>query len=151
MGEITAKFKDAYWVDKDHTAFSVEVMLSNGEIYPFTYAVDGHDDNDSIVSQLVKRNYHAGVIKINDDSSKYIVNNGIVDNSYKIREDRNMLLYLTDVFVSIPDYPITDEHREEVKQFRQQLRDITKQKGFPDSVVWPVLPNCIKDKVNMPL
>ena len=39
----------------------------------------------------------------------------------------------------MPDYPITAKSLEAVKKYRQALRDITVQKGFPFTVEWPVL------------
>ena len=38
------------------------------------------------------------------------------------------------------DAPITVEKRAEWKKYRQQLRAIRDQKGFPDNVIWPSEP-----------
>lgn len=38
------------------------------------------------------------------------------------RQHRNQLLEQTDKYM-LPDYPITDEKREQIKIYRQQLRD----------------------------
>ena len=43
---ITASFTDATWNDPNHKSFRVIVTLSNGDVYPFTYLIDGSDDND---------------------------------------------------------------------------------------------------------
>lgn len=55
------------------------------------------------------------------------------------RDKRNYLLTETDYLV-LPDYPITDTKRQEWEDYRQLLRDVTKQTGFPDSVDWPTKP-----------
>lgn len=56
-----------------------------------------------------------------------------------IRTKRNLLLAETDYFL-MPDYPISKEYLEQVKNYRQQLRDITEQDEFPENVVFPDFP-----------
>lgn len=56
-----------------------------------------------------------------------------------IRSKRNSLLAETD-YLLMPDYPISKEYSEKVKEYRQQLRDITKQENFPTEVVFPDFP-----------
>ena len=56
-----------------------------------------------------------------------------------IRSKRNLLLAETD-YLLMPDYPISKEYSEKVKEYRQQLRDITKQENFPTHVVFPDFP-----------
>ena len=58
----------------------------------------------------------------------------------RIRRDRDEKLEETDFFV-MPDYPSDPKDLEEVKTYRQALRDITKQSGFPKDVAWPELPS----------
>ena len=57
----------------------------------------------------------------------------------EIREKRNNLLLDSDKYM-IEDYPISKEDKDKVKTYRQQLRDITNQKSFPSSVIWPTFP-----------
>ena len=57
-----------------------------------------------------------------------------------IRRERDEKLEETDFFV-MPDYPSDPKDLEEVKNYRQALRDITKQSGFPKEVTWPELPS----------
>lgn len=57
----------------------------------------------------------------------------------EIRSKRNSLLAETD-YLLMPDYPISKEYLEQVKKYRQQLRDITKQDEFPKDVTFPELP-----------
>lgn len=56
-----------------------------------------------------------------------------------VRSKRNSLLAETDYFL-MPDYPISKEYLEKVKEYRQQLRDITKQDEFPSALVFPDFP-----------
>ena len=56
----------------------------------------------------------------------------------EIRSKRNSLLAETD-YLLMPDYPIDEESLEKVKEYRQQLRDLTKQDEFPKNVTFPKL------------
>ena len=57
----------------------------------------------------------------------------------RIRVKRNNLLSQTD-YLMMPDYPITKECKDKIIVYRQALRDLTEQKGFPENVVFPTLP-----------
>lgn len=61
----------------------------------------------------------------------------------RIRRERDEKLKETDFFV-MPDYPSDPKDLEEVKTYRQALRDITKQSGFPKEVTWPEVPSVFK-------
>ena len=56
-----------------------------------------------------------------------------------VRSKRNSLLAETD-YLLMSDYPISEEYLKKVKEYRQQLRDITKQENFPQHVVFPNFP-----------
>lgn len=58
----------------------------------------------------------------------------------KVRSRRNKYLQQTDIYM-IEDYPITVELKDQLKTYRQELRNITAQAGFPDSVIWPTRPS----------
>lgn len=63
-----------------------------------------------------------------------------------VRRKRDSLISGTDYYI-LPDYPSTPDGIEAVKQYRQDLRDITLQSGFPRNVQWPSLPNVLsRDK-----
>lgn len=63
-----------------------------------------------------------------------------------IRRKRDALISGTDYYI-LPDYPSTPDGIEAVKQYRQDLRDITLHSGFPRNVQWPSLPNVLsRDK-----
>ena len=135
---ITASFTDAAWNDPNHKSFRVIVTLSNGDIYPFTYLIDGSDDNDGIISVSVKNAYHNGELDIaefpeNEEDPEYS------RKKCEIIQRRNNLLNDSD-YLMMADYPISDEKKQEIKVYRQALRDIPQQDGFPDNVVWPDKP-----------
>lgn len=56
----------------------------------------------------------------------------------QVRTVRNEKLSETDKY-ALPDYP-NEELREKYKIYRQALRDLTKQDGFPNNVVFPEVP-----------
>lgn len=60
----------------------------------------------------------------------------------QVRLVRDRLLSDCDYYV-MPDYPSAEEGLAEVKAYRQALRDITKQEGFPTEVVWPEKPEIL--------
>ena len=57
----------------------------------------------------------------------------------EVRDQRDRLLAKSDYAVQ-PDYPLSDSERDAVIEYRQALRDIPEQKGFPDSIDWPGKP-----------
>ena len=59
------------------------------------------------------------------------------------RTKRDRLLAACDYYV-MPDYPSTEEGLAEVKAYRQALRDISKQEGFPSDVAWPEVPEVLQ-------
>ena len=135
---ITVSFTDATWNDPNHKSFRVIVTLSNGDIYPFTYLIDGSDDNDGIVSVSVRNAYHNGELDIaefpeNEEDPAYS------QKKNEVTQRRNNLLNDSDYLMMV-DYPISDEKKQEIKVYRQALRDIPQQDGFPDNIVWPDKP-----------
>lgn len=60
----------------------------------------------------------------------------------KVRFQRDRLLSACDYYV-MPDYPSTEEGLTKVKAYRQALRDITQQDGFPYQIDWPVKPSVL--------
>lgn len=59
------------------------------------------------------------------------------------RAQRGKLLLETD-WTQALDAPISAESREAFRVYRQALRDITEQEGFPETIEWPVKPEVVK-------
>lgn len=55
------------------------------------------------------------------------------------RQKRDRLIAATDYLVT-PDYPIEPDRLAKVKVYRQALRDIPEQSGFPRTIAWPEKP-----------
>ena len=56
-----------------------------------------------------------------------------------IRAERDRLLTACD-WTQLPDAPVD---ASSWKKYRKELRDVTKQKGFPKSVQWPIPPEVL--------
>lgn len=59
------------------------------------------------------------------------------------RAKRDKLLAATD-WTQVLDSPIDAETREAYRVYRQALRDIPEQEGFPETITWPELPTVVK-------
>jgi hypothetical protein len=59
------------------------------------------------------------------------------------RTQRDKLLSDTD-WAQTDDAPLSSEDKESVRKYRQALRDITAQSGFPQEVKWPQKPQITK-------
>ncbi len=60
----------------------------------------------------------------------------------QVRGRRDGLLSETD-YTQMPDSPLTDDCKLAFAAYRQSLRDITAQTGFPAEVSWPVMPEAV--------
>ena len=57
----------------------------------------------------------------------------------RLRNERNTKLLESDRLM-LPDYPINEETRQAVIAYRQALRDLPEQEGWPENVEWPICP-----------
>ena len=67
------------------------------------------------------------------------------DAEKSVRAKRDSLISETDYLLA-SDYPISAEDLEAVKVYRQTLRDVPQQAGFPFDVVWPDLPVIVAER-----
>ena len=65
------------------------------------------------------------------------------DRAKAAREKRDRLLAETD-YLLMPDYPISEEALAALKTYRQALRDVPEQAGFPNTIEWPETPGEIE-------
>jgi hypothetical protein len=88
------------------------------------------------------------------DGGYQIIQNPEPDDSRvaeAIRDKRDKLIGETDYYL-MPDYPSNPQNLEELKVYRQALRDLPKQEGFPRDVRWPDIPKFLcKDSESEPL
>ena len=132
-------YSDVAWCDSKHLLLGMNIHLSDNSIIPYAYRVDGEEDNDGFICQAVKHDYISGnFTEINECPDwKLQLEKEVL--SLDVRLERNKLLSDTDHLIQ-SDYPISDEKKQEIKVYRQALRDIPQQDGFPDNIVWPDKP-----------
>ena len=132
-------YSDVAWCDSKHLLLGMNIHLSDNSIIPYAYRVDGEEDNDGFICQAVKHDYISGnFTEINECPDwKLQLEKEVL--SLDVRLERNNLLSNTDHLIQ-SDYPISDEKKQEIKVYRQALRDIPQQDGFPDNIVWPDKP-----------
>ena len=70
---------------------------------------------------------------------KIVIVDNMEEKIQKIKNLRDRLISESD-WTILPDAPFTAAQKKKWKEYRQALRDITKQKGFPENVVFPEKP-----------
>ena len=101
---------------------------------PFPFYVSLENSDSSEVYKYIRGKYDTGEL-IPDDPDI-----DLDQVATDVRFERNRRLNDTDYLMQ-PDYPISEETRTALKAYRQALRDITSQEGFPQEVVWPEKPS----------
>lgn len=132
-------YSDVAWCDSKHLLLGMNVHLSDNSIIPYAYRVDGEEDNDGFICQAVKHDYISGNFTEINECPDWKIQLEKEVLSLDVRLERNKLLSDTDHLIQ-SDYPISDEKKQDIKVYRQALRDIPQQDGFPDNIVWPDKP-----------
>lgn len=132
-------YSDVAWCDSKHLLLGMNIHLSDNSIIPYAYRVDGEEDNDGFICQAVKHDYISGNFTEINECPDWKIQLEKEMVSLDIRLERNKLLSDTDHLIQA-DYPISDEKRQEIKVYRQALRDIPQQDGFPENIIWPDKP-----------
>lgn len=132
-------YSDVAWCDSKHLLLGMNIHLSDNSIIPYAYRVDGEEDNDGFICQAVKHDYISGNFTEINECPDWKIQLEKEMVSLDIRLERNKLLSDTDHLIQA-DYPISDEKKQEIKVYRQALRDIPQQDGFPENIVWPDKP-----------
>ena len=86
--------------------------------------------------ELAKREAYNGEVTV-------VTVEDIPMNDEEARAQRDKLLANTD-WTQVLDAPIDSATREAYRAYRQALRDIPEQEGFPDTITWPELPSVTK-------
>jgi len=115
---------------------NINIQLQNNETY-----IDGsYDDTKYYISLGIP-------IEIPPKPSKYSIfdyttKQWVLDEKQAIADvlqKRNTLLYASD-WTQIPNNPLSVALQAEWATYRQELRDISKQSGYPYNVIWPTPP-----------
>lgn len=84
--------------------------------------------NRAMLKISVEKNFEAWLVRAKQVEADVL--------AAEIRDKRNKMLAETD-FYFLSDRELDSAKRSALEAYRQALRDITKQKGFPKEVVWP--------------
>lgn len=132
--EEMEQVENTYYYDK---IYSDHHLGSFTESTKLAYALGWQDNTVAIteteVSDLNGWTYLKGYAPKKTEEQK------LNELATTIRSKRNSLLAETD-YLLMNDYPISEEYLKKVKEYRQQLRDLTKQENFPTEVVFPDFP-----------
>lgn len=126
----------AQWTCKERDQFLVKLRLEN-QSDPVGFYVATEIPDDSEIYKYLIEQYKSGKLKIKE----FVENVDLLKSD--IRAQRNAILSETDYLVN-NDYPISDSDKKIIREYRQALRDIPQQQGFPKNVIWPEKPKCIK-------
>ena len=124
------KLSNAIYQDKEKTVVSVDVE----SIGNYVCSLVNEDDND--ITLTIRKAIKNGDLDVADYVEPTVDVEGLAT---KIRIQRNNLLKQTD-YLMMSDYPIESDRLAKVKIYRQALRDIPEQAGFPRSITWPDKP-----------
>ena len=124
------KLSNAIYQDKEKTVASVDVE----SIGNYVCSLVNEDDND--ITLTIRKAIKNGDLDVADYVEPTV---DVEDLATKIRIQRNSLLKQTD-YLMMSDYPIESDRLAKVKIYRQALRDIPEQSGFPRTIAWPEKP-----------
>ena len=124
------KLSNAIYQDKEKTVVSVDVE----SIGNYVCSLVNEDDND--ITLTIRKAIKNGDLDVADYVKPTVDVEGLAT---KIRIQRNSLLKQTD-YLMMSDYPIESDRLAKVKIYRQALRDIPEQSGFPRTITWPEKP-----------
>lgn len=107
-------------------------QIFEGE-YPPEAAVWCNERQDCYIDEIeqVGRARHFQIVRVPEPTYEELAT--------KVRAERDMKIAETDYYM-MSDYPSDPNNLEEMKVYRQALRDITKQEGFPSKFTWPDVP-----------
>ena len=119
--------KNYKWADAEHTMLDCEIEHPDFGWIPYTTS----EDDTGLGKEIWDNRDNLDIAEYEGLSDEILAN--------QIRAQRDSLLEQTD-YLMMSDYPISDDRLAAVKIYRQALRDIPEQSGFPRSITWPEKP-----------
>jgi hypothetical protein len=125
--------RNPVWVDPEHTCIDLYVTFSH---YPNEIPFTAHPNDCEEHGRVIFQRALAGEF---GEIAEYVPPppNTIEQESALVREMRDRLLAETD-WTQAFDVPQTT--RDKWTEYRQLLRDVPQQEGFPFQVIWPIKP-----------
>ncbi len=123
----------------DGLVYNIDIPLKDG-VYPSKDEIDGLIKHMTPTGQLeriaaLKKLSVPDYLVHSEKSDVFAIN-----ITEQIRNQRNILLSNTD-WTQTLDAPLSDIEKAEWSRYRQELRDISNQEGFPENILWPVVPS----------
>lgn len=121
--------------------FNIDLPITDGQ-YPSNEEIEALIQHHNPVGQIVRAVTLQGVeppaslLSMVKRDSRSIGQRSADD----IRRTRNVLLAESD-FTQLQDVPLNDAEKAAWAAYRQDLRDITNQTEFPESVIFPIPPS----------
>lgn len=123
--------------DNPNTSFPADPsddLLATYDVYPYSIA-------DVTYDPLTQRKVEGQFVLVDTQWTLFMVAENLpqADAEASVRGQRDLLLSECD-WTQLPDSPLSADSKAAWATYRQALRDITGQAGFPYSVVWPTPP-----------
>jgi predicted metal-binding protein len=124
--------KNPRWANADQTMIDLTIKcVEINEELPFTATPDDCEEYGRAIFSAAVAGAYGAVAEF----VPYVPTQE--EKAEAIRAERDALLAATD-WTQLPDVP--EATREAYAIYRQALRDIPEQSGFPDAVEWPIKP-----------
>lgn len=120
---------DAYIVDVD--IFFQDI--NSYEQCEYCCRFSGNYISKLIIEEINKGNFSGTIKNFSYPTEEEL----LIQEATSVRNERNLLLEKSD-WTQLPDVP--EETKLKWQPYRQELRDITNQPGFPSNIIWPVPP-----------
>ena len=127
-----ASVSNPKWANAEHTVIDCMVMSEeHGEI-PFSAVATGDYEHTHEIFERCISGEFGPIVEYEPPAPPTEE-----ELAFSVRHRRNMLLNASD-WTQLPDVP--QATKDLWSTYRQALRDITSQSGFPTNVEWPVAP-----------
>jgi hypothetical protein len=122
--------KNPVWANAEHTMIDLTIKwVKIDEDLPFTASPDDCEEHGRAIFAAAVAGEYGAVAEF----VPYVPTQE--EKAAAIRAERDALLAVTD-WTQLPDVP--EATREAYAVYRQALRDIPQQSGFPENVIWPL-------------
>ncbi len=135
------EFRNAQYLNAKKTKVACEIRLyGSNEWLPWSHDLtDGDDAYTTVAFETLLNNGEIEISEATPEDLEIARMDAENEAICFVKEERARLLAQTDHYM-MPDYDISDEKREAMREYRQALRDITKQDGYPYNVIFPKYP-----------
>ena len=99
-------------------------LVGAGECRQLTEGVDNVEISEEVFRNIERYVWNGTALAEDPDFE-------VKRRSAEVRAERDELLLVTDRYM-LADFPVAEDERELYRQYRQYLRDISAEEGFPD-------------------